>query len=150
MSRPVPAAPSPGASAKRAKLTDADRERISEREEAKRDDGLSYPERVGISRRFTRGNQDWALLANGHYWVFRAGNIEPGALVQVLYGKLSGRHGVVTALIPTWSDQVVACVKFQWTKVDYYDKEAGKMRTARIHPGPFWRLDELTVVKKAR
>lgn len=111
MSRPVPAAPSPGSSAKRAKLSEADRKRINAKTTAK--DERPKPERLGIRYRFTRGDVEYAVLADGHPWVFRAGELEPGALVRSRGGYFDGRTGHVQQIVPTWGGAFRVAVRWE-------------------------------------
>lgn len=139
MSRPVPAAPSPGSSAKRAKLTDADRKRIGEEQKYKRQGKPSRLESKGIYRRFTRGDEEWAILNDGHLWVFRAGDLEPGALVRAREGLLRGRLAKVRQLIPSACGmEVVAVVSWQ------------QIPGERRRPGVLWHRDDLEVMVRAR
>lgn len=146
MRRPVPAAPSPGASWRRAKLSEADRQRISTSMAARFKDKPPKPERVGIAYRFTRGDQEWAVLNDGSRWCFRAGEYERGAIVAPKYGPVAGRPGVVTSIVETWEGQVSVCVWFKAEKRPIYDHETGTVRTAYLRPGAFWHPDALEIL----
>lgn len=71
------------------------------------------PERVGVRYRFTRGDVEYAVLADGHLWVCRAGDLVPGLTVRVVGGWFHGRRGRVQSLIPTWAGQVRAAVRLE-------------------------------------
>lgn len=146
MSRPVPAAPSPGSSAARAKLTPADRERISKGVAARFKDRKPKVERKGILRRFTRGDEDWAYLEDGSLWCFRAGPFEYGCIVRPLYGPHTNAVGVVTAIVPIWGDHIQIAVWFKAKKAVSYDREEGKVREYWTRPNPFWRRDQLEII----
>lgn len=76
-------------------------------------DDRSKPERIGVKHRFTRGNVEYAVLEDGHLWVFRAGDLVPGVRVRVRGGYLSGRTGRVQQLVPTWAGQIRAAVRLE-------------------------------------
>lgn len=138
MTRPIPAPPSPGSSAARAKLTDADRKRIGAAEAAKHKGKPLKPDIVGVQYSFRRGDQDWAVLKDGHYWVYRAGDFAPGAIVTQRDGPLRGRLGRVTQLWSPCGDAVCVVVRWQRLAKDV------------MPPYAFWRMDELEVLTKAR
>jgi hypothetical protein len=146
MSRPVPAAPSPGSSAARAKLTAADRARISRGVAARFQGRKPKPERKGIMRRFSRGDEDWAYLQDGSLWCFRAGPFEYGCIVRPREGRHSNAVGVVTGIVPTWGDQVRIAVWFKAQKRVSYDREDGSVREYWTRPNPFWQRDQLEII----
>ena len=90
-----------------------------------------------IIRRFTRGDEEWAIRDDGHYLVLRAGDLEPEAVVTTRDRRCSDRRGVVQALLPGWAGAITVAVR--WRPLE-------GTRT----PGPFWRRDELKIVRKAR
>jgi hypothetical protein len=133
----VPAAPSPGSSAKRARLSDSDRKRIDQEIKARQQGQPSKPERVGVRLRFTQGDEEWAILEDGSYWVFLAGPFERGAIVTARTGPLAGRRGVIRAIDPGWGGAVA--INVAWEKVP------GELR----RPKAFWTRDELVVIGHA-
>lgn len=146
MARPVPAAPSPGSSAARQKLTEADRKRISASLRAKFKDQKPRPERVGIRHRFSRGDEEWAILNDGAYWCFRAGPFEPGVIVTPKSGPVAGRIGVVTAIVPAWGVHTCVSVWFRNTTQHKWDPDAETMIEVRTRPGNFWPQEGLEIL----
>lgn len=146
MTRPVPAAPSPGSSAARQKLTPGDRRRIAESIKRRFEGKEPKPQRVGLQYRFTRGDEEWAILKDGSYWCFRAGPFEYGTIVTPKIAPYAGRQGVVTAIVPLWANQVTICVWFSRTTRHVYDKESGQWIEFSTRPGPFYSRDELEIL----
>lgn len=146
MSRPVPAAPSPGSSAARARLTEGDRRRIAAQIEARFKGSKPKPERVGIAHRFSRGDADWAILKDGSYWCFRFGRWQRGLVVTPLDGSGRGHMGVVTNLQPTWDNQISICVWFRRSTRQRFDDESGTVTELHSRPAAFWRPDQLEII----
>lgn len=97
---------------------------------------MNRPEPV-IIRRFTRGDEEWAVMDNGHYRVLRAGDLAPGVAVTTKDRRCSHRMDYVTSLFPGWHGAVTVAVRWE------------KQKGART-PGPFWRKDELRTLERRR
>lgn len=98
----------------------------------------SKPEAVGIAYRFTRMGVELARLNDGHLWVFRAGDLEPGCIVRAKDGPFHGRIGRVRQLVASWGGAVIAVVHWQSLSND------------KRRPGVLWSRDELEVLRQAK